>query len=222
LIIDDEPYVRAALQRVLEPHGLEVETAGDADAGIASLARAPADLVIGDVVLPGLDGVKAITQIRALYPDIRIIAISGGGNFGLHAYRPEAISTRAYLAASKLAGADAVLAKPFETQELRELMTRAVEFDVAPERLAALGAEHGHPEWTAAAGFIAEYLDVVGAARPNQLDQAELSRFAAAAIRSGAPGPRVEGLRLVVVDDFQEATEASFAVLRALAFFRLI
>ena len=101
--------------------------------------------------------------------------------------------------------------------ELRELMTRAVEFDVAPERLAALGAEHGHPEWTAAAGFIAEYLDVVGAARPNQLDQAELSRFAAAAIRSGAPGPRVEGLRLVVVDDFQEATEASFAVLRALA-----
>ena len=123
LIIDDEPYVRAALQRVLESPGVEVEAVGDADAGMASLAASPTDLVIVDVVLPGTDGVLAIGRIRAEYPGIRIIAISGGGNFGLKDYRPEAISTRAYLAASRRAGADAVLAKPFETQELRSLMT---------------------------------------------------------------------------------------------------
>jgi CheY-like chemotaxis protein len=45
-----------------------------------------------------------------------------GGNFGLHAYQPEAISTSAYLAACVAAGADGTLAKPFETQELRSLI----------------------------------------------------------------------------------------------------
>ena len=44
--------------------------------------------------------------------------------------------------------------------ELRELMMRAVEYDVSPQALAALGRELGHPEWIAAAQFIAEYLQV--------------------------------------------------------------
>jgi CheY-like chemotaxis protein len=78
--------------------------------------------VIIDVVLPGMDGVAAIRQIRLDHPTVRIIAISGGGNFGLAAYRPEAISTNAYLAACTAAGADGVLAKPFETAELRSMI----------------------------------------------------------------------------------------------------
>lgn len=101
--------------------------------------------------------------------------------------------------------------------ELRELITRTVEFDVSPERLAALGAEHGRAEWSAAAQFLREYVQVISAARERQLDQAELARFAVEALASGQPGERASGLRLVVVDDFQEATEAGFALLRALA-----
>ncbi|MCU1416241.1 MAG: ATP-dependent helicase [Schumannella sp.] len=100
--------------------------------------------------------------------------------------------------------------------ELRELITRTIEFDVTPHRLAQLGSEHGRPQWTAAAAFMAEYLDVVSAARERQLDQAELSRFAVEALASGDPGERAAALRLVIVDDFQEATEATFALLRAL------
>ncbi len=129
LVIDDEPYVRSALQRVLESRGDQVETVGDADAGIASLAASPKDLVIVDIVLPGTDGVGAIGRIRAQNPGTRIIAISGGGNFGLKDYRPDAISTRAYLAAARSAGADAVLAKPFETRELRELIAQVLARD---------------------------------------------------------------------------------------------
>jgi superfamily I DNA/RNA helicase len=101
--------------------------------------------------------------------------------------------------------------------ELRELLTRTVEFDVSPERLATLGAERGRLAWVAASAFLGEYLQVVSAARERQLDQAELARFAVEALASGDPGERVAALRLVVVDDFQEATEASFAILRALA-----
>ena len=101
--------------------------------------------------------------------------------------------------------------------ELRELMMRATEFGVSPDRLAALGRSSERPEWVAAAGFIRDYLAVVGAFRGNQLDSAELAQYAATAIASEQPGERVSRLRLVIVDDLQEATESTLAILRALA-----
>jgi CheY-like chemotaxis protein len=124
LVIDDEPLVREALQRVLASSTVSVIGAADAGMGLATLRESPVDLVIVDVVLPGMDGVAAVKEIRRYHPEVRIIAISGGGNFGLTAYRPEAISTIAYLAACTSAGADATLAKPFETAELRSLIAQ--------------------------------------------------------------------------------------------------
>ena len=122
LVIDDEPFVREALERVLKSSAVSVAGAADAAAGLALLGESVIDLVIIDVVLPGMDGVAAIKQIRRDHSNTRIIAISGGGNFGLTAYQPEAISTTAYLAACKAAGADGTLAKPFDTAELRALI----------------------------------------------------------------------------------------------------
>jgi len=122
LVIDDEPFVLEALKRVLASSAVVVIGAANADAGLTAIAESPVDLVIIDVILPGMDGVAAIKMIRRDYPGVRIIAISGGGNFGLNAYLPEAISTTAYLAACKAAGADGILAKPFETSELRALI----------------------------------------------------------------------------------------------------
>jgi CheY-like chemotaxis protein len=122
LVIDDEPFVLEALKRVLASSAVAVIAVSTADAGLAAMSEAPVDLVIIDVILPGMDGVAAIKLIRRDYPDVRIIAISGGGNFGLNSYLPDAISTSAYLAACKAAGADGVLAKPFETAELRSLI----------------------------------------------------------------------------------------------------
>jgi len=103
--------------------------------------------------------------------------------------------------------------------ELRELMSRATEYGVSPDRLRALGLETGHPEWVAAADFLDEYYDVVTASRPNQLDSAELIRFAIAALdpATGFVSERIAGLRLIVVDDLQEATESTLAFLRAFA-----
>ena len=122
LVIDDEPFVLEALKRVLASSAVTVVGAANADAGLTAIAESPVDLVIIDVILPGMDGVAAIKIIRRDYPGVRIIAISGGGNFGLNAYLPDAISTSAYLAACKAAGADGILAKPFETSELRALI----------------------------------------------------------------------------------------------------
>jgi CheY-like chemotaxis protein len=122
LVIDDEPFVLEALARVLASTDVAVIGAATADAGLSVLRESPVDLVIIDVVLPGMDGVAAIKIMRREYPLVRIIAISGGGNFGLSAYLPDAISTSAYLAACKAAGANGTLAKPFETAELRSLI----------------------------------------------------------------------------------------------------
>jgi superfamily I DNA/RNA helicase len=101
--------------------------------------------------------------------------------------------------------------------ELRDLMMRATEYGVSPDRLRELGTSQGRPEWVAAADFIDEYLQVVSVSRPSHLDAAEFAQYAVAAIASGEPGERVERLRLVIVDDLQEATESTLAILRALA-----
>jgi CheY-like chemotaxis protein len=122
LVIDDEPFVLDALKRVLATTGVAVIGASTADAGLNAIAESPVDLVIIDVILPGMDGVAAIKLIRRDHPGLPIIAISGGGNFGLNSYLPDAISTTAYLAACKAAGANGTLAKPFETAELRSLI----------------------------------------------------------------------------------------------------
>ena len=122
LVIDDELFVLEALKRVLGSTAVAVIGASNADAGLTAMRESPVDLVIVDVILPGMDGVEAIKIMRRDFPDVRIIAISGGGNFGLNSYLPEAISTNAYLAACKAAGANGTLAKPFETAELRALI----------------------------------------------------------------------------------------------------
>ena len=103
--------------------------------------------------------------------------------------------------------------------ELRELMSRATEYGVSPARLRAYGHAHEHPEWVAAADFLDEYYDVITASRPNQLDSAELIRFAVAALDpvSGFVTERIARLKLIVVDDLQEATESTLALLRAFA-----
>jgi superfamily I DNA/RNA helicase/RecB family exonuclease len=113
-------------------------------------------------------------------------------------------------------GPDVRRLRGFRT-ELRELMMRATEFDVPSDRMRALARLHGRPEWTAAADFIDEYHEVVSNYRGNQLDSAELAAYAVAAITADTAGERVAGLKLVVIDDLQEATESTLAILRALA-----
>lgn len=108
--------------------------------------------------------------------------------------------------------------------ELRDLMMRAVEHGVDADDLARLGERAGRPEWVAAAAFLAEYVEVKEQLRPTQFDSAELGAFAAAIVRRSPVDPAASaalgtlaGLRLIVVDDAQEATESTAALLGAFA-----
>jgi len=118
LVIDDEPDVRDAVKRVLDRAGYSVRTADSAVDVLAEFERVPTDVVITDIIMPKIDGVQAIEMIRKAFPSVRIIAISGGGNFGITAYQPTAITTTAYLASAEQAGAHLVLTKPFESVDL--------------------------------------------------------------------------------------------------------
>ena len=113
LLIDDELDIRDSTAAVLRREGYDVMVAKDAESGLRAVREQKFDLVICDIIMPGVDGVQAINSIRDTNPDIKIIAISGGGNIGLSSYEPEAITTTAYLRAATEAGAYSVLTKPF-------------------------------------------------------------------------------------------------------------
>ncbi len=129
LLIDDETDVRDAIALVLQREGYDVETAANAEAGLALLADREFDVLISDIIMPGIDGVEAIRRARDAQPGIKVIAISGGGNFGHKAYEPNAITTTAYLQAATQAGADWVITKPFERKALVDSVKRLFEND---------------------------------------------------------------------------------------------
>jgi len=118
LVVDDEPAVRQALVRVLESAGYAVRVAPNGVDAVAALREEPADIVITDIIMPQLNGVETIRTIARDHPQTRIVAISGGGSYGMGAYKPNTVTTTAYLAAAQDAGAHAVLTKPFERRDI--------------------------------------------------------------------------------------------------------
>jgi CheY-like chemotaxis protein len=108
LIIDDERPVRAVLRQMLEKEGYEVDEAMDGAVGIRLLQTCPADLVITDLFMPEKEGIETMMEVRRHFPEVKIIAISGGGRMGKLDLLPMA----------KSFGAQRILAKPFERKEL--------------------------------------------------------------------------------------------------------
>lgn len=126
LIIDDERDVRDSVAKILRRAGFEVRIADGGAAGLESYRKEGADIVITDIIMPESHGIDVIAALRNEGGSVRIIAISGGGNFGPSGYQPGAITTDAYLAAASKAGADAVLTKPFERSEMLDLVRSLV------------------------------------------------------------------------------------------------
>jgi len=112
LIIDDEPQIRSMLRLMLERDGYEVVEAPDGIEGIRAYRQKPADLIITDLIMPNKDGIGMIIDLQKEFPDVKIIAMSGGG-----LNKPEG-----YLKGAKKLGAACTLTKPID----REKMLRAV------------------------------------------------------------------------------------------------
>lgn len=118
LIIDDDAAVRRLLRLSLERRGHKVVEARNGAEGMMLYRMAAADLVITDLFMPEQDGIETIQQLRAEFPDCRLLAISGGASTGAEGPLTDA----------QLFGADAALAKPFTIEALDatvdQLLTR--------------------------------------------------------------------------------------------------
>jgi len=79
LVVDDEAGIRKALLLMLEDAGFEVAEAGNGEEGLRAFRRQPADLVITDLFMPDKDGLELIRGLRREFPDVKVIAMSGGG-----------------------------------------------------------------------------------------------------------------------------------------------
>ena len=82
LVIDDEAAIRNLLTSMLGREGFEVETAEDGAAGVEAFRCQRPDLVITDILMPNKGGLVAIREILDLDPEVKIIAMSGGGRTG--------------------------------------------------------------------------------------------------------------------------------------------
>jgi CheY-like chemotaxis protein len=124
LIIDDHEPVRLMISEALRRAGHTVSEASNGRAGLALYHARRHDLIITDIVMPGMDGLELIARLRRSAPRPRIIAISGGSSF----------SDPLYLPTAQKLGVQRTLAKPLTADELLRAVS-AVLAESAPPTL---------------------------------------------------------------------------------------
>jgi DNA-binding response OmpR family regulator len=125
LVVDDEPIVRDVVARYLERDGYTTLQAGDAETARELLEREQPELVVLDVMLPGIDGIALMRWIRAR-SDLPVILLTARGDESDRIVGLEL-------------GADDYVTKPFSPRELasrvRTVLRRAPVIGRAPQRL---------------------------------------------------------------------------------------
>jgi len=104
LVVDDEAHIRTVLRGYLEAAGFAVAEAGDGESAIEAARQNPPDLVLLDIVLPGIDGLEALRQLRT-FSDVYVILVTA---------RTEEVDKLVGLGV----GADDYITKPFSPREV--------------------------------------------------------------------------------------------------------
>ena len=112
LLIDDDDQYRATVKELLEFEGYRVLDAQDGRTGIRLYRENKVDLVITDIIMPGQEGIETIQALKMLSPEVKVIAISGGGQ----------IDPDIYLKLAKGTGAVRTFSKPFQREKLLEVI----------------------------------------------------------------------------------------------------
>jgi DNA-binding response OmpR family regulator len=110
LVVDDDPAIAALIAEVLTDEGYTVRLAYDASSALAAIAAQVPDLVLTDLLLPGMSGLELLRMVRARgHADLPIIVVTAAAD-----------------RAADLTDAAACLAKPFEIDELLACVERYV------------------------------------------------------------------------------------------------
>lgn len=119
LIVEDDAIVRKNLAVFLAGEGYRVQEAGDGLEAMNALKEGPLDLVLSDIVMPRMDGLALIQQIRSTWPRTRVIAMT--------AYFHTDSETR-----FSVAGADGFIRKPITLDHLLSMIQRLLPKESSP------------------------------------------------------------------------------------------
>jgi two-component system NtrC family response regulator len=131
LVVDDEESLRRVTQVRLEQAGYFVSTAASGEAALEVLERLPHDLVLTDMMMPGLSGIDLLRRIKAVDRDAQVIVITA---YGTVESAVEAIKLGAY----------DYLTKPIDAEELLLVVSRALEHVSMRQEIAGLRATLDH------------------------------------------------------------------------------
>jgi len=112
LVIDDEKDIRDLICKILDKNGYYAQSAENGKQGMIYQQKEKFDIIITDIFMPEKEGIETIIDLKKRYPDIKIIAISGGTRGG----------TADYLEMAKQFGADYSFHKPFNVNEVVKIV----------------------------------------------------------------------------------------------------
>jgi PAS domain S-box-containing protein len=126
LIVDDEERIRSVCAKMLTQEGYAVSQAANGEAGMAMIAQRHFDIILLDLLMPGISGLEALSRIRTQHPDTVVIVITG-------------YATLDHAVDAMKKGAFDFISKPFSPQDLRLVVTKAIEHirtleDIANEK----------------------------------------------------------------------------------------
>jgi two-component system chemotaxis response regulator CheY len=117
LVVDDVPVVRLVIARILRRAGHAVQEAGNGDEALALVQAGKPDAVVTDLWMPGSDGLSLIHALKEGFPDIAVIAMTGGSPRD---------SQELSLRKAQEAGVALILEKPIDKDELVTAVSEAL------------------------------------------------------------------------------------------------
>jgi putative two-component system response regulator len=114
LVIDDESVIRMLVVEILESAGYDVTSAESAERALALLEKADFDLVVSDVVMPGLSGLELLEAVQARRASLPVVLVTGAGTYDT-------------LSQALTRGAAGLVTKPFAHHELQSAVADALE-----------------------------------------------------------------------------------------------
>jgi len=120
LVVDDNQMMRKLIKNLFPVEEFEIKEATNGIEGLDFVRQNPVDLIITDIVMPKMEGIELIMNLRRDFPKIKIIAISGGKPY--------------YLYMAKKLGIDGIFTKPLHHQSFLHAVKRVIQYPATAEK----------------------------------------------------------------------------------------
>jgi len=114
LLVDDNIMMRRLIIHLFRNENIEIDEASDGREGLDKISTKVYDLVITDIIMPGMEGIAMIIEARKNHPDLKIVAISGSKPY--------------YLYVAKKLGVVAVFSKPLNQHHFYDKIKKIPQF----------------------------------------------------------------------------------------------